>query len=126
MDTRTAVQLRSGGGSGAFWSSVDQPDTGEGQVVKRASLDLPPEVFDFADRVAAYRNALARVQKVSIRTQWSRKTVMEQQMMLRYRQMLSEMEALFSALGDLPDADDAEAMDRYAARAIALDKKRSK
>jgi len=122
MDTRTAVRLRSGGGSGTFWSSVDQPDTGEGQVVKRASLDLPPEVFDFADRVAAYRNALARVQKVSIRTQWSRKTVMEQQMMLRYRQMLSEMEAL----GDLPDADDAEAMDRYAARAIALDKKRSK
>ena len=93
--------------------------------LKRISLDLSEADFEWLERLASFRNSLALAEKRRI-TPWSRKSLCESFVAVQanaQREMLREM---IAALGDLPAADDSEALSAYVAKVLAWSKKHNK
>lgn len=92
----------------------------------RFTLDVPATDASFLERFAAYRNALARAQGKRLRRQWSRKGMAESLLAAQVDGMRQQMAEMLKDLGDLPAADDKDALEAYAKRVIAWDKKHSR
>lgn len=95
--------------------------------VKTLSFDLALEDLDWLGRYSEYRNALQLVLAEEAggkpRRKWSRKSLGERLLSKSIETKREKLRKVIAALGELPDADDAEAMKKYAKRALALVKK---
>lgn len=101
----------------------DSVEIGEDEPVERLQLDVRVSDDAFLSRFAAYRNALAKAQDKKLKRRWSRKSLAESLLAIQCDALRAQLEEMFQALGELPDAKDIEAMDRYAKRVVAWDKK---
>ncbi len=132
-NTSTNVQLRRRPKAERF--RIDVADTLEitdDEPVIRITLDIRVRDDEFLAKFAEYRNAVARAstkqlvgRTVRVKRQWSRKSIAEATLAARCDAIKRELKPLFDALGPLPEPDDVEALDRYAKRALALEKKAS-
>lgn len=102
------------------------PEIGEDEQVERVTLDIRAVDFDFLGRFAAFRNAMASASKVKLKRKWSRKSMIEAQIAVRVEVIRAQMAEMFAELGPLPEAKDELAMERYAKRVVAHDKKLDK
>jgi hypothetical protein len=95
--------------------------------VKTLSFDLPLEDLDWLGRYAEYRNALqlvlAEEADAKPRRKWSRKSLGERLLSKQIEAKREKLRKVIDTLGELPDADDVDAMKKYAKRALALVKK---
>ncbi len=105
-----------------FVANPPPPDVAD-SVLKRISLDLNEIDFDFLERMADYRNALAVAAGNRI-TPWSRKSLCEAYIAQQAATQRAALAEMFAALGPFPE--DKEAMTAYVKRALALDKKSNK
>lgn len=122
----TAVQLPRSTWPEKVWLSVSGPsDIDETQEVERLSLDVVVRDFAFLTRMAAYRNALAAAQGKRLKKKWSRKSLAESFISMQCDSMREQMREMFEACGEMPDADDTEAMERYVRKVLAWDKRSS-
>lgn len=127
----TSVQLSRGREVARVWVPVDQPgDSGLGGVtpaepLERVTLHIPAADLDFIKRVARYSNALAKVQKVEMKAQHSRKSLAEDWLKAKVNDERIRMAKVIAAHGDLPDPKDRKAMEKYAKRVVAAAAKKS-
>lgn len=126
MRENTAVQLKWGLPSEKVWLAVSGPvDMDDGQEVERLSLDIRAEDFEFLTRLAAYRNALAALQDKRLKRKWTRKSLAESMLAAQCDAMRHQIAEMIAACGEIPAADDREAMEKYARKVIAWDKRNS-
>jgi hypothetical protein len=140
MRNSTAVQLSERLGVGTLGTALadpgmeedDEKPTSPGVVrVKAFSIELPVDEIDWADRYAEYRNALGEAEAEEaddgskLPKRWSRKSLLESQLLARLRRTRKLLDPIVAELGPLPEASDKLAMKRYAKRALALVKKQS-
>lgn len=92
----------------------------------RISLDVRASDYVLLDQIAAYRNALARAQNKKLRKQWTRKSMAESMLAIQCDALRVQLAEMKEALGSLPDGKDDTAMEKYARRVLAWDKKQSK
>jgi hypothetical protein len=131
MDRDTDVQSRGNTNRETVWGVVVDPlDFGEEKVIERLSLDVASTDSELLERFAAYRNALAAVQDKTLRRKWTRKSLAESMLAGQCDALRQQLADMFAAVGDLPRAPNgpedkgaAEAMEKYARRVLAWDKK---
>jgi hypothetical protein len=131
MNRETAVQSRRNTNRETVYSVVVNPlDYGEERAVERLTLDVPADDADLMERFAAYRNALAAVQGKTMRKKWTRKSLAESMLSAQCDSLREQLGEMFGAVGDLPAPPDGpddkaafEAMEKYARRVLAWDKK---
>lgn len=126
MHNATAVQLPRRTPHETVWLSVSGPsDIDDSQEVVRLSLDIGTEDFEFLARLAAYRSALAALQGKKLKRKPTRKSLAESLLAAQCDSMRQQLSEMFAACGEMPPADDAEAMERYVRKVIAWDKRHS-
>lgn len=126
----TSVQLPRRREVERVWVHVDQPgDSGLGVTptdpVERVTLHIPVADLDFIKRVARYSNALAKVQKIELKAQHSRKSLTEDWLKAKVSEERGKMMKVIAAHGELPDPKDRKAMEKYAKRVVAAAAKKS-
>lgn len=130
--TQTAVQSQKTDEPVKPWRvSGNRPRlTGE-QKLERATLDLLSDDYELLDLFALYRNARAKVLGDKIRA-WSRKSMAESILMDHLDGLRRDLAEMFEAVGPFPRESDfesrdelREAMEKYARRVLAWDKKTS-
>ncbi len=109
MGQETDVQWPDDTGRGKVWSLVSDP-LEIAEAVIRVATDLPIEDAEF-------------LAKTALKRQWTRKSVAESLLALQVKVLRDQYAELIDAVGSLPDAEDQEAMRRYAKRAAARDAK---
>lgn len=130
MHMETSVQLPGRREVERVWVPVDEPgDSGLGvgpaEPVDRVTLHIPLADLDFIKRMARYSNALAKVQKIELKTQHSRKSLAEDWLKAKVAEERMKMAKVIAAHGDLPDPKDRKAMEKYAKRVVAAAAKKS-
>lgn len=96
-------------------------NTDEG--VARLTVVIPAPEADFAERLASYRNTVARIRGKNLGKQWTRKMMAEDALIAGIEAKREEVKAMIEACGDIPPAKDERAMEQYARRVLAWDKK---
>jgi hypothetical protein len=113
----TAVQLSGTPPRERFPDDVSDPtDNESGGVAQVDAATIHPTVadLDWAERLAAYRNAIADAKGIKLERRWSRKSVIESWVKSQANATRSAMKLMLDELGDLPPADDKKAMRKYA------------
>lgn len=116
-------------------------DMGVGEVVVRLTVEISPKDSDFLQALADYRNALAKLQtqgssRARLRRKRTRKVEAEEAIAIQCASLREQLAGMFEACGPLPtppdpDASDAEearykkAMENYASRVLAWDRRNS-
>jgi hypothetical protein len=102
--------------------------SGEVQL-ERATLDLSKDDYELLDLYALYRNARAKTLEMRIKP-WSRKSFAESIITEHLDALRSDLAEMFKACGPFPREEDfedrdqlREAMEKYARRVMAWDKK---
>lgn len=107
--------------------SDELPPLGPEVKVKTVSIDVPVEDLEWLERYAEYRNAIAAVEAAETKTkahrQNSRKSITEMLLRTEIARRRVKMSVVIGALGPLPEATDREAMEKYARRWLARQKK---
>lgn len=117
-----SVQLKKRPKKVSVWEFMPGLPEIDDQPFKRLSIDLSEVNYEFIGRLAAYRNVMAAAGKKRI-SPWTRKALCEAFVAAQVSAVLKNMTEMFAELGELPRADDKEAMVKYVARVIAWDKK---
>ncbi len=107
------------------WLAVHGPKDidREEEEVERLSLDVSKTVVEFITRIAAYRNTLAAIQGKKLKRKWTRKALAESLLEIQVAVLREQFAQMVDACGELPPADDAEAMERYVRKVMAWDKR---
>jgi poly(A) polymerase Pap1 len=122
--TGTVFQWRGNAGHAKVWTEVPDPiDIGPDEEAERVALDFDMSTADFFSRFAAYRNAIAAAQGKTLKRKWTRKSLMESTINTERARLEAQLEEMVRAVGPIPNAKDAEAMERYARRVLAWDRK---
>jgi hypothetical protein len=126
MRDDTAVQLLGWPGTDKAWPDLAGPTDIPDEFVERLSLDISVRDFDFIERLAAYRNALAVAQGIKLKRKWSRKSQGESLVAIQCDAMRQQLADMIAECGDIPPADDREGMEKYARKVVAWSKKQEK
>jgi hypothetical protein len=126
MRNDTEVQLLGWPGADKAWGDVAGPTEIPDDFVERLSLDVGVKDFDFLERLAAYRNALAAAQDIKLKRRWSRKSQAESFIAIQCDVMRMQLSEMIAECGDLPPADDREAVEKYARKVVAWSKRQEK
>lgn len=97
----------------------------EEEEVERLSLDVSKKVVEFITRIAAYRNTLAGLQGKRLKRKWTRKSLAESLLEIQVSVLTEQFAQMVDACGELPAADDTEAMEKYVRKVMAWDKRNS-
>lgn len=92
----------------------------------RATLEIEVGSGDFAERYAAYRNALNVVEKKRGTKRWTRKYALELFVELYIQQVREQMATVFEKFGPLPPANDEKAVLAYARAVLEATEKTKK
>jgi hypothetical protein len=139
MQTAQSFPLAKRREPGIVWTpvrnSLQVVADAEGKGVAKVSLHLLGEHIELLDGYAAVENALVAHRRkrderagkkvYEPRVKWSRKELAEVFLKAQCEDLSSRLEEQVKAIGPLPDADDAKAVDEYAARLDAWLEKKS-
>lgn len=106
-----------------LWLLVSGPEDMDEHEAKRLSLDISAKDFEFLERLAEYRNVLARVRAKRLKRQWSRKSLAESFVAIQCAAARDELREMIEAVGDIPPADDIETLEKYVRKVLAWDKR---
>jgi hypothetical protein len=101
-------------------------DIDDSQEVERLSLDIRTQDFEFLSRLAAYRNVLAALQGRRLKRKVTRKSLAESFIAVQCDAMRNQLAEMLQACGELPSGEDPEAVEKYARKVLAWDKRTSK
>jgi hypothetical protein len=105
---------------------VGPPEISAEEETERITVEVSVADADFISRYAALRNALAEAEDRRLRKKWTRKMMAESMLAAQCDAARQQMQDMFKALGDLPDAEDKAACLTYAKKALAWAKKNIK